>query len=102
QAAPRSPHPLPSESHCWSPTVGVPHRKPFYGDFAVEIFEVVLRANLRFPSTIFRYVFVQAKDLLRKMICRDPSGLISTHQALSMFIPFKLFLKKVRFLVLLY
>jgi len=65
---------------------GIP---PFYGDSAAQIFEAVLRANLRFPSTVFRSVSAQAKDLLRKMICRDPSRRISAHQALSMFIPFK-------------
>ncbi|BAT87919.1 hypothetical protein VIGAN_05134200 [Vigna angularis var. angularis] len=58
---------------------GIP---PFYGDSAAEIFEAVLRANLRFPSTIFRSVSLQAKDLLRKMICRDPSRRISALQAL--------------------
>ncbi|CAJ1961168.1 unnamed protein product [Sphenostylis stenocarpa] len=55
---------------------------PFYGDSAAQIFEAVLRANLRFPTTIFRSVSAPAKDLLRKMICRDPSRRISAHQAL--------------------
>ncbi|RDX81142.1 Phosphoenolpyruvate carboxylase kinase 1, partial [Mucuna pruriens] len=58
---------------------GIP---PFYGDSAAEIFEAVLRANLRFPPRIFRSVSAPAKDLLRKMICRDPSRRISAHQAL--------------------
>ncbi|TKY61335.1 Phosphoenolpyruvate carboxylase kinase 2 [Spatholobus suberectus] len=58
---------------------GIP---PFYGDSAAEIFEAVLRANLRFPTRIFRTVSAPAKDLLRKMICRDPSRRISAHQAL--------------------
>ncbi|WVZ16420.1 hypothetical protein V8G54_009402 [Vigna mungo] len=58
---------------------GIP---PFYGDSTVEIFEVVLMANLRIPSTIFRSASVQAKDLLRKMICRDPSRCIFAHHAL--------------------
>ncbi|KAE8008031.1 hypothetical protein FH972_004580 [Carpinus fangiana] len=39
---------------------------PFYGEFAVEIFETVLRGNLRFPTRIFRTVSPVAKDLLRK------------------------------------
>ncbi|MED6136902.1 hypothetical protein PIB30_060034 [Stylosanthes scabra] len=55
---------------------------PFYGDSAVEIFESVLRANLRFPSRVFRNVSPAAKDLLRKMICKDPSRRISAEQAL--------------------
>ncbi|KAL9320415.1 hypothetical protein ACSQ67_012254 [Phaseolus vulgaris] len=59
---------------------GIP---PFYGDSTEEIFEAVLRSNLRFPTTNFRSVSSSAKDLLRKMICRDPSRRISAHQALN-------------------
>jgi calcium/calmodulin-dependent protein kinase I len=39
---------------------------PFYGESAAEIFEAVLRGNLRFPTWIFRTVSSAAKDLLRK------------------------------------
>jgi calcium/calmodulin-dependent protein kinase I len=59
---------------------GVP---PFYGESAAEIFEAVLRGNLRFPTRIFRAVSPAAKDLLRKMICRDVSRRFSAEQALS-------------------
>lgn len=59
---------------------GIP---PFYGDSAADIFEAVVRANLRFPSRIFRNVSPSAKDLLRKMICRDASRRFSAEQALS-------------------
>ncbi|GAY57954.1 hypothetical protein CUMW_183400, partial [Citrus unshiu] len=59
---------------------GIP---PFYGETAAEIFEAVLRANLRFPTRIFRSVSPAAKDLLRKMICRDVSRRLSAEQALS-------------------
>ena len=59
---------------------GIP---PFYGDSAAEIFEAVVRANLRFPSRIFRTVSPAAKDLLRKMISRDSSRRFSAEQALS-------------------
>jgi calcium/calmodulin-dependent protein kinase I len=38
----------------------------FYGESAAEIFEAVLRGNLRFPTWIFRTVSPAAKDLLRK------------------------------------
>ncbi|KAG4908496.1 hypothetical protein AAZX31_20G208700 [Glycine max] len=58
---------------------GIP---PFYGDSAAEIFEAVVRANLRFPSRIFRTVSPAAKDLLRKMISRDSSRRFSAEQAL--------------------
>ncbi|XP_039063983.1 phosphoenolpyruvate carboxylase kinase 1-like [Hibiscus syriacus] len=46
---------------------------PFYGETAGEIFEAVLRGNLRFPCRVFRSVSGGVKDLLRKMICRDVS-----------------------------
>ncbi|GER34915.1 calcium-dependent protein kinase family protein [Striga asiatica] len=58
---------------------GVP---PFYGDGPAETFEAVLRGNLRFPTKIFRSVSAEAKDLLRKMICRDVSRRLSAEQVL--------------------
>ncbi|KAK2637931.1 hypothetical protein Ddye_025726 [Dipteronia dyeriana] len=58
---------------------GIP---PFYGETAAEVFEAVLRGNLRFPIRIFRSVSPAAKDLLRKMICRDVSRRLSAEQAL--------------------
>lgn len=59
---------------------GIP---PFYGETAAEVFEAVARANLRFPTRIFRNVSPAAKDLLRKMICRDVHKRFSAEQALS-------------------
>ncbi|KAG1361824.1 phosphoenolpyruvate carboxylase kinase 2-like [Cocos nucifera] len=66
---------------------------PFYGDTAVEIFEAVLRANLRFPTRIFRTVSPAAKDLLRRMLCKDVSRRFSAEQVLGMPppIPFSFF-----------
>ncbi|GMY20445.1 phosphoenolpyruvate carboxylase kinase 2-like [Fagus crenata] len=58
---------------------GVP---PFYGESVADIFQAVLRGNLRFPTRIFRSVSAEAKDLLRKMICRDVSRRLSAEQAL--------------------
>ncbi|XP_047940224.1 mitogen-activated protein kinase 13-like [Salvia hispanica] len=55
---------------------------PKFGDGAAETFEAVLRGNLRFPSKIFRSVSPEAKDLLRKMIYRDPSRRLSAEQVL--------------------
>ncbi|CAK7341111.1 unnamed protein product [Dovyalis caffra] len=55
---------------------------PFYGETVEEIFEAVVRGNLRFPPKIFRNVSPEAKDLLRKMICRDVSKRFSAEQAL--------------------
>ena len=56
---------------------------PFYGDSAVEIFEAVIRGNLRFPSRVFHSVSPAAKDLLRRMISRDVSTRFSAEQVLS-------------------
>ncbi|KAJ9180051.1 hypothetical protein P3X46_008344 [Hevea brasiliensis] len=58
---------------------GIP---PFYGETVEEIFEAVIRGNLRFPPRIFRTVSAAAKDLMRKMICRDVSRRFSAEQAL--------------------
>jgi calcium/calmodulin-dependent protein kinase (CaM kinase) II len=55
---------------------------PFYGETAEEIFQAVVRGNLRFPPKVFRNVSPEAKDLLRKMICRDVSRRFSAEQAL--------------------
>ncbi|XP_010553779.1 PREDICTED: phosphoenolpyruvate carboxylase kinase 1-like [Tarenaya hassleriana] len=55
---------------------------PFYGETAEEIFEAVIRRSLRFPPKIFLGVSSAAKDLLRKMICRDVSRRFSAEQAL--------------------
>lgn len=59
---------------------GIP---PFYGESAQEIFEAVLRANLRFPRKLFSSVSAEAKDLLRRMLCKDVSRRFSAHQVLS-------------------
>ncbi|OWM70448.1 hypothetical protein CDL15_Pgr011924 [Punica granatum] len=56
---------------------------PFYGETAVEIFNAVLRANLRFPVRTFGSVSPAAKDLLRRMLCKDISRRLSAEQALS-------------------
>ncbi|KAH7865295.1 hypothetical protein Vadar_004820 [Vaccinium darrowii] len=58
---------------------GVP---PFYGETAVETFEAVMRGNLRFPTRLFRSVSPEAKDLLRKMLCKDVSRRLSAEQVL--------------------
>ncbi|KAF9609297.1 hypothetical protein IFM89_015542 [Coptis chinensis] len=58
---------------------GIP---PFYGESATDIFQAVLRGNLRFPSRIFHSVSPSAKDLLRKMICKDVSKRFSAEQVL--------------------
>jgi len=56
---------------------GVP---PFYGETPADTFEAVLRGNLRFPPKNFRSVSPEAKDLLRKMLCKDVSRRFSAEQ----------------------
>ncbi|KAL6535217.1 Phosphoenolpyruvate carboxylase kinase 4 [Orobanche minor] len=58
---------------------GIP---PFYGESAREVFESVLRANLRFPRSVFGSVSSEAKDLLRRMLCKDVSRRLSADQVL--------------------
>ncbi|CAL9091348.1 unnamed protein product [Musa textilis] len=56
---------------------------PFHGDTAVETFEAVARANLRFPSSVFRSLSSAAKDLMRRMLCRDVPRKFSAEQILG-------------------
>ncbi|XP_050215992.1 phosphoenolpyruvate carboxylase kinase 1-like [Mercurialis annua] len=55
---------------------------PFYGETAVEIFNAVLRGNLRFPVRSFNGVSPAVKDLLRRMLCKDVSKRLSAEQVL--------------------
>ncbi|KAJ0092853.1 hypothetical protein Patl1_25130 [Pistacia atlantica] len=55
---------------------------PFYGDTVTETFEAVLRGNLRFPTQVFQSVSPMAKDLLRKMLCKEVSRRFSAEQVL--------------------
>ncbi|PON98682.1 Tyrosine-protein kinase [Trema orientale] len=55
---------------------------PFYGESMGEIFEAVVRANLRFPARAFHSVSPVAKDLLRRMVCKDVSRRFSAEQVL--------------------
>ncbi|KAJ4825706.1 hypothetical protein Tsubulata_001202 [Turnera subulata] len=55
---------------------------PFYGETAVEIFQAVLRGNLRFPARVFHKVSPAAKDLLKRMLCKDVSRRLSAEQVL--------------------
>ncbi|CAI0457942.1 unnamed protein product [Linum tenue] len=59
---------------------------PFYGETAVEIFDAVLRANLRFPPRVFQSVSPKAKDLLRRMLCKDVYRRFSAEQVLRKFL----------------
>ncbi|KAI4364558.1 hypothetical protein MLD38_020632 [Melastoma candidum] len=56
--------------------------QPFRGERVEEVFDAVCRGNLRFPTRVFREVSGEAKDLLRKMVCRDVSRRLTAEQAL--------------------
>ncbi|KAI9100836.1 hypothetical protein K1719_024198 [Acacia pycnantha] len=56
---------------------GVP---PFHGESAAKTFEAVVWVNMRFPPRTFRSTSPFAKDLLRKMICRDVSRRLSADE----------------------
>ncbi|XP_074319517.1 phosphoenolpyruvate carboxylase kinase 1-like [Silene latifolia] len=55
---------------------------PFYGESTEEVFQKVLRGNLRFPTRVFGGVSSAVKDLLRKMICKDVDRRLSAEDAL--------------------
>ncbi|GAB4836083.1 hypothetical protein Ancab_001000 [Ancistrocladus abbreviatus] len=76
---------------------GVP---PFYGETVEETFEAVLRANLRFPTRVFRSVSPAAKDLIRKMLSKDVYRRFSAEQVLSKFLHFLTLPKSPAFFVL--
>ncbi|PKA52086.1 Phosphoenolpyruvate carboxylase kinase 2 [Apostasia shenzhenica] len=59
---------------------GIP---PFYGETAAEVFEAVLRGNLRFPTRVFSGVSSSAKDLIRRMLCKDVFRRFSAEQVLT-------------------
>jgi serine/threonine protein kinase len=55
---------------------------PFNGDSPSDVFSAVLRGGLRFPPRLFSGVSPLAKDLMRRMICRDVSRRFSAEQVL--------------------
>jgi len=58
--------------------------EPFHGETPEETFKAILKTDLRFPMTKFISMSTPATDLIRKMLCRDPSKRISAEEALSM------------------
>ncbi|KAK6131630.1 hypothetical protein DH2020_034644 [Rehmannia glutinosa] len=74
------------EADLWSAGVivyillcGVP---PFWGDSEQEIFEEVLRGDIDFSSGPWSNISESAKDLVKKMLVRDPKRRITAHQVL--------------------
>ncbi|XP_018721792.2 calcium-dependent protein kinase 1 [Eucalyptus grandis] len=58
---------------------GVP---PFWGEFEEEIFEEVLHGDLDFSSDPWPKISASAKDLVRRMLIRNPKKRITAHQVL--------------------
>jgi len=56
---------------------------PFGGETPADVFAAVLRGSLRFPPALFAGVSPAAKDLMRRMMCRDVSRRFSAEQVLS-------------------
>ncbi|AES82700.1 putative, Phosphoenolpyruvate carboxykinase (ATP) CAMK-CDPK family [Medicago truncatula] len=56
--------------------------EPFHGETPCDTFKAILKTNLRFPMTTFISMSTPATDLIKKMICRDPSKRISAEEAL--------------------
>ncbi|KAI3443353.1 hypothetical protein Pfo_000018 [Paulownia fortunei] len=74
------------EADVWSAGVivyillcGVP---PFWGESEQEIFEEVLRGDIDFSSDPWPNISESAKDLVKKMLIRDPRRRITAHQVL--------------------
>ncbi|KAK1321973.1 Calcium-dependent protein kinase 20 [Acorus calamus] len=56
---------------------------PFWGKTKSRIFEAVRAAELHFPSNPWDYVSASAKDLITKMLCKDPSQRLTAMQVLD-------------------
>ena len=56
---------------------------PFCGETPADVFAAVLRGSLRFPPALFAGVSPAAKDLMRRMMCRDVPRRFSAEQVLS-------------------
>ncbi|XP_073134214.1 calcium-dependent protein kinase 26-like [Henckelia pumila] len=74
------------ETDVWSAGVivyillcGVP---PFWGESEQEIFEEVLHGDIDFTSDPWPMISDSAKDLVKKMLVRDPRSRITAHQVL--------------------
>uniref|UniRef100_A0A0D9VIJ2 Protein kinase domain-containing protein n=1 Tax=Leersia perrieri TaxID=77586 RepID=A0A0D9VIJ2_9ORYZ len=56
---------------------------PFGGETAAEVLASVLRGSVRFPPRLFAGVSPAAKDLMRRMMCRDTWKRFSAEQVLA-------------------
>jgi calcium/calmodulin-dependent protein kinase I len=56
---------------------------PFVGESAAEVLAAVMRGSVRFPPRLFGSVSPAAKDLMRRMICRDEWRRFTAEQVLG-------------------
>ena len=56
---------------------------PFVGESAAEVLAAVMRGSVRFPPRLFGGVSPAAKDLMRRMICRDEWRRFTAEQVLG-------------------
>ncbi|XP_004496616.1 calcium-dependent protein kinase 26 [Cicer arietinum] len=56
---------------------------PFWGKTKSRIFEAVKAADLRFPSEPWDRISVSAKDLIRRMLCVEPSQRLTAQEVLD-------------------
>ncbi|CAN6709636.1 unnamed protein product [Malus baccata var. baccata] len=56
---------------------------PFWGKTKSRIFDAVRTADLRFPSDPWDRITGSAKDLIRAMLCKDPSQRLTAQQVLD-------------------
>ncbi|XP_062222722.1 phosphoenolpyruvate carboxylase kinase 2-like [Phragmites australis] len=56
---------------------------PFGGETAAEVLAAVMRGSVRFPPRLFSGVSPAAKDLMRRMMCRDAWRRFSAEQVLG-------------------
>jgi len=55
---------------------------PFGGETAKDVLSAVMRGSVRFPPRLFSGVSPLAKDLMRRMMCRDEWRRFSAEQVL--------------------
>jgi calcium-dependent protein kinase len=58
---------------------------PFWGKTKSRIFDAVRAADLRFPSDPWDHITESAKELVRGMLCTDPSQRFTSQQVLGGF-----------------
>lgn len=61
---------------------GIP---PFWGKTKSRVFDAVKAAALRFPSEPWDHISESAKDLIRGMLCTEPSRRLTSQEVLGKF-----------------